>query len=81
MIGQGVAQGDVAPVNYPLLTSHNEVFESIAAITGLGATLNGGVAATVIPGREAIPAVQSQCDARERRDRQRPSASRIICPP
>ena len=31
----------MAPVNYALLTSHNEVFASIAAITGLSATLNG----------------------------------------
>ena len=41
VIGEGNARGDVAPVNYALLTSHNEVFASIAAITGLSATLNG----------------------------------------
>ena len=31
----------MAPVNYALLTSHNEVFASIAAVAGLSATLNG----------------------------------------
>jgi predicted permease len=41
VIGEGNARGDVAPVNYALLTSHNEAFTSIAAIAGLGATLNG----------------------------------------
>ena len=41
VIGEGNARGDVAPVNYALLTSHNEVFASIAAITGMSATLNG----------------------------------------
>ena len=41
VIGEGNARGDVAPVNYALLTSHNEAFASIAAISGLSATLNG----------------------------------------
>jgi putative ABC transport system permease protein len=41
VIGEGDARGDVAPVNYALLTSHNEAFASIAAMTGHGATLNG----------------------------------------
>ena len=29
------------PVNYALLASHNEVFESMAAVAGLSATFNG----------------------------------------
>jgi predicted permease len=41
VIGEGDARRDVAPVNYALLTSHNEVFASIAAVTGLSATVNG----------------------------------------
>ena len=41
VIGEGDPRRDVAPVNYALLTSHNEVFASIAAVTGLSATLNG----------------------------------------
>ena len=43
VIGEGHARGDVAPVNFALLTSHNEVFASIAAIAGLSATLNGDI--------------------------------------
>ncbi len=41
VIGERNARGDVAPVNYALLTSHNEAFVSIAATTGHSATLNG----------------------------------------
>lgn len=41
VIGEGTARGDVAPVNYALLASHNEVFASIAAVSGLSPTLNG----------------------------------------
>jgi predicted permease len=41
VIGEITARGDVAPVNYALLTSHNEAFASIAAVTGLSATLSG----------------------------------------
>jgi predicted permease len=41
VIGERDARGDVAPVNYALLTSHNETFASIAAITGLSPTLSG----------------------------------------
>jgi putative ABC transport system permease protein len=42
VIGEGNPRGDVAPVNYALLTSHNEAFASIAAVTGHSATLSGG---------------------------------------
>ena len=41
VIGERDARGDVAPVNYALLTAHNETFASIAAVTGLSATLSG----------------------------------------
>lgn len=41
VIGEENARGSVAPVNYGVLTSHNEAFASIAAITGYSATLNG----------------------------------------
>ena len=39
VIGEGTARGDVAPVNYALVTSNNEAFASIAAVTGHSATL------------------------------------------
>jgi hypothetical protein len=33
VIGEGNARGDVAPVNYALLTSHNEMFASIGSLS------------------------------------------------
>lgn len=41
VLGEGNARRDVAPVNYALLTTHNEAFASLAAVTGYSATLNG----------------------------------------
>lgn len=50
VIGEGDARQDVAPVNYALLTSHNDAFASIAAVGGFGPTF-GGRAPEKIEGR------------------------------
>ncbi len=52
----GFAHDEVAPVNYALLTSHNEVFESIAAVTGHSVTLSGSGAPEKIEGRRVTHA-------------------------
>ena len=52
----GFPHDEVAPVNYALLTSHNEVFESIAAVTGYSVTLSGSGAPEKIEGRRVTHA-------------------------
>lgn len=43
--------GEVAPVNYDLLTRSNQLFTSIAAVAGFGATLSGGDTPEKVQGR------------------------------
>jgi putative ABC transport system permease protein len=44
-------RNEVAPINYALLTAHNDTFTSIAAVAGFGATLDAGGRPEKIGGR------------------------------
>jgi putative ABC transport system permease protein len=82
VIGEGTARRSVAPVNYALLTMHNEAFTSIAATAGYSATLLGD-RPEIIEGRRVthnffdVIGVAPVLGRAFRSDEDRPGAERV----